>query len=225
MFTGLIDDVGTIERVLDTSAGRELTIACRYDDLASGESIAINGACLTVRSCGPRWFTVAAIVTTLDRTTVSAWTTGTRVNLERSLRATDRLGGHIVQGHVDGVGRVRAAKRRDDAWLIDIEVPEEVGELLVPHGAIAVDGVSLTVNELPARDVLQVSIIEYTLQHTTLGLLRPGDRVQLEADVLGKYVRRLLRPGAAEPVPTDQSGRDAASTRGGAAPYIGSAVS
>jgi riboflavin synthase len=194
MFTGLIDDIGIIERVLDTPAGRELTIACRYEDLIAGESIAINGACLTVRDCGPRRFTVAAIVTTLDRTTVANWTPGTRVNLERSLRATDRLGGHIVQGHVDGVGRVRGTSRRDDAWLIDVEVPDEVAELLVPHGAIAVDGVSLTVNEILGREVLQLSIIEYTLTHTTLGDLKAGDRVQVEADVIGKYVRRLVAP-------------------------------
>jgi riboflavin synthase len=199
MFTGLIDDVGTIERVLDTVAGRELTIACRYEDLASGESIAVNGACLTVRECRPRQFTVAAVVTTLERTTVANWETGTRVNLERSLRASDRLGGHIVQGHVDGVGRVRATSWRDDAWLIDIEVPDEISELLVPHGAIAVDGVSLTVNEVLGRDALQLSIIEYTLRHTTLGDLQPGDRVQVEADVIGKYVRRLMGLGAAAP--------------------------
>jgi riboflavin synthase len=194
MFTGLIDDIGTIERVLDTPAGRELTIACRYDDLTPGESIAINGACLTVRDCTPRRFTVAAIVTTLDRTTVANWTLGKRVNLERSLRASDRLGGHIVQGHVDGVGRIRGTSQREDAWLIDVEVPEDVAELLVPHGAIAVDGVSLTVNEILGRDVLQLSIIEYTLSHTTLGDLKAGDRVQVEADVIGKYVRRLVAP-------------------------------
>jgi riboflavin synthase len=194
MFTGLIDDVGTIERVLDTPAGRELTIACRYDDLVPGESIAVNGACLTVRDCAPHRFIVAAIVTTLDRTTVANWTSGTRVNLERSLRATDRLGGHIVQGHVDGVGRVRATSRREDAWLIDVEVPDDIADLLVPHGAIAVDGVSLTVNEILGRDALQLSIIEYTLAHTTLGALKAGDRVQVEADVIGKYVRRLVAP-------------------------------
>jgi riboflavin synthase len=171
-----------------------LTIACRYEDLAPGESIAINGACLTVRECAPRRFTVAAIVTTLDRTTVANWTAGTRVNLERSLRSSDRLGGHIVQGHVDGVGRVRGTSRREDAWLIDVEVPDDIAELLVPHGAIAVDGVSLTVNEILGRDALQLSIIEYTLRHTTLGSLKAGDRVQVEADVIGKYVRRLVAP-------------------------------
>jgi riboflavin synthase len=194
VFTGIIDDVGTIEQAAITPAGRELRVRCAYLDLAAGESIALNGACLTVRECGPEWFTAAAITTTLDRTTVGDWGVGTRVNLERALRAGDRLGGHLVQGHVDGVGQVLATAWRDDAWLIDIAVPPEIGELLVPHGSIAVDGVSLTVNEIPSTDVLQVSIIEYTIRHTTLGDYRSGSRVQLEADVVGKYVRRLVAP-------------------------------
>jgi riboflavin synthase len=194
VFTGIIDDIGTIEQATITPAGRELRVRCAYPNLVSGESIALNGACLTVRECGPEWFTVAAITTTLDRTTVGDWGVGTRINLERALRADDRLGGHLVQGHVDGVGRVLATAWRDDAWLIDIAVPPEIGELLVPHGSIAVDGVSLTVNEIPSTDVLQVSIIEYTIRHTTLGDYRSGSRVQLEADVVGKYVRRLVAP-------------------------------
>jgi riboflavin synthase len=171
-----------------------LRVRCAYPDLAVGESIALNGACLTVRECGPEWFAVAAVVTTLDRTTVGDWRVGTRLNLERALRAGDRLGGHLVQGHVDGVGEVLATAVRDDAWLIDIAVPSEIGELLVPHGSIAVDGVSLTVNAIPSTDVLQVSIIEFTKRHTTLGEYRSGTRVQLEADVIGKYVRRLVAP-------------------------------
>ena len=192
MFTGLVDDVGTITAVRDVDAGREFRIACRYDDLAPGESIACDGACLTVRELGPGWFTVAAVVTTLQRTTIASWGAGRRINLERSLRAGDRLGGHIVQGHVDGVGEVLATEQRGDAWLIDVAVTPDVDELLVPHGAVAVDGVSLTVNELPRPGVLQLSVIEFTLRHTTLGELRPGDRVHLEGDVVGKYVRRLV---------------------------------
>jgi riboflavin synthase len=194
MFTGLIDDVGTIDRVGDTPAGRELRVVCRYTDLQAGESIAVNGACLTVRDYGPGWFTAAAVVTTLDRTTIANWRAGTRVNLERSLRLGDRLGGHIVQGHVDGVGRVRTATARGDAFIIDVEVPDDLAELLVLHGSVAVDGVSLTVNDLPANDVLQLSIVEYTMRHTTLGTLRAGDLVQIETDMLGKYVRRLVAP-------------------------------
>ena len=106
MFTGIIDDVGAIDQATTTPVGRELRVRCAYPDLVPGESIALNGACLTVRESGPGWFTVAAITTTLDRTTVGEWDVGTRVNLERALRAGDRLGGHLVQGHVDGVGQV-----------------------------------------------------------------------------------------------------------------------
>jgi riboflavin synthase len=116
------------------------------------------------------------------------------VNLERAMKVGDRLGGHLVQGHVDAVGQVRDVTRRESALLLDIDVPQEVGRLLVPHGSITVDGVSLTVNRLPAPGVLQVSLIEWTEQHTTLGRLRPGDRVHLEADVIGKYVQALLAP-------------------------------
>ena len=192
MFTGLVDDVGTIERVIATDAGRELRVRCRYDDLADGESIAVNGACLTVREHGAGWFTAAAVVTTLGRTTIGDWKTGTRVNLERALRAGDRLGGHIVQGHVDCVGEVVALERRGDALLIDIAVPEEILLLMVPHGSVTVDGVSLTVNELPGAGAFQLSIIEYTERHTTLGASGIGDRVHVEADVIAKHVQRLF---------------------------------
>ncbi len=192
MFTGIIDDVGTIVDVETTDAGRTFRIECNYDDLTLGESIACQGACLTVREFGAGWFTVAAVVTTLDRTTIGEWSAGRRLNLERSMRPSDRMGGHIVQGHVDAVGTVISTERRDDAWLIDVSVPQEIDELLVPHGSIAVDGVSLTVNALPAPGVLQLSIIEYTLRHTALGDLRAGSRVHLEGDIVGKYVRRLL---------------------------------
>lgn len=192
MFTGLVDDVGTIDRVLATEAGRELRVRCRYDDLADGESIAMNGACLTVREHGAGWFTAAAVVTTLDRTTIGEWKAGTRVNLERALRAGDRLGGHIVQGHVDCVGEVVAVERRGDALLIDVAVPEESWLLMVPHGSVTVDGVSLTVNELPGPGIFQLSIIEYTERHTTLGALGRGSRVHVEADVIAKHVQRLF---------------------------------
>jgi riboflavin synthase len=192
VFTGLVDDVGTIERVVASDAGRELRVRCRYDDLGDGESIAVNGACLTVREHGAGWFTAAAVVTTLDRTTIGAWTNGTRVNLERALRAGDRLGGHIVQGHVDCVGEVAAIERRGDALLIDVAVPEDVALLMVLHGSVTVDGVSLTVNDLPGAGVFQLSIIEYTERHTTLGRLETGSRVHVEADVIAKHVQRLF---------------------------------
>jgi riboflavin synthase len=196
MFTGLIDDVGTIDRVAGSSAGREFRVRCGYGDLAEGESIAVNGACMTVRTCGDGWFTFAAVVTSVGRTTIGEWKAGDRVNLERSLRAGDRMGGHIVQGHVDGVGAVLSVNQVADAILADISVPSELFSLLVPHGSVTVDGVSLTVNEMPSENVLQISIIEYTARHTTLGALAAGDRVHLEGDVVGKYVRGLLAPYA-----------------------------
>jgi riboflavin synthase len=199
VFTGLVDDVGEITHVADTGAGRELRIARRYDDLVDGESVAVNGACLTVLAHGPEWFTVAAIVTTLGRTTIGDWTAGRRVNLERALRVGDRLGGHFVQGHVDGVAEVERVEQNGDARLVDLALPNGLAELMVQHGSVAVDGVSLTVNELlPARSPesgngLQLSLIDYTLEHTTLGGLSVGDRVHVEADMLGKYVQRLLK--------------------------------
>lgn len=201
MFTGLVDDVGTIERVTATEAGREFRVRCRYDDLVPGESIAVNGVCLTVRECAPHWFTAAAVTTTLERTTLGAWEAEERVNLERALHAGDRLGGHIVQGHVDGVGTVLATGEHGDALLVDVELPADLFELMVPHGSVTIDGVSLTVNEL-SRDehrgehqpMVQLSLIEYTRRHTTLGALRAGARVHVEADVVGKYVRQLLTP-------------------------------
>jgi riboflavin synthase len=194
VFTGLVDDVGTVDRVLDSPAGREFRVATRYDDLVEGESIALNGACLTVRELGPGWFTVAAVVTTLERTTIGNWQAGRRVNLERAMRVGDRMGGHIVQGHVDGVGTVTSLRRRDDAWLVDVALPEGLEDLVVPHGSITVDGVSLTVNHVPASGGAGLSIIEYTWRHTTFGDLREGDRVHVEMDVIGKFVKRLVAP-------------------------------
>jgi riboflavin synthase len=194
VFTGLVDDVGVIERVTLSPAGRELRIRCAYGDLTEGESIALNGACLTVVACGPRWFEVAAVETTLGRTTVGEWREGQRVNLERAMRADGRFGGHFVLGHVDGVARVAQIERRADATVIDLAIDAELGELMVPHGSLTVDGVSLTVNELPSSTSVQVSLIDHTLRHTTLGALAVGQRVHIEADIIGKYVRRLLVP-------------------------------
>jgi riboflavin synthase len=197
VFTGLVEGVGTLAAVADSAAGRELRVTADFADLALGESIALDGVCLTVREFGAGWFTVAAVVTTLERTTVGEWTAGRRVNLERAMRLGDRLGGHIVQGHVDGVGEVIDTRTEGDAWLVDVRVPDELGPLMVPHGSITVDGVSLTVNALPAPGVVQLSIIEYTLRHTALGRLERGAAVNVEADVIGKFVQRLAAPHVA----------------------------
>lgn len=197
MFTGLIDDVGTVASATDSAAGRELRVGCRYRDIAIGESIAVNGACLTVRECGPEWFTAAAVVTTLERTTIGTWTPGTRVNLERALRLGDRLGGHLVQGHVDGVARVDRVERRGDAVVVDLEVGA-LASMAVPFGSIAIDGVSLTVNALPRPEVVQLSLIDHTLRVTTLGDLAPGGTVHVEVDLVGKYLQRIAAPWLAQ---------------------------
>ena len=197
MFTGLVDDVGTILQAADTAAGRELRVRCSYRDLVDGESIALNGACLTVRAHGIDdggvWFSVAAVVTTIERTLIGSWGARDRVNLERALRVGDRLGGHLVLGHVDDVGVVTRTTMHGDAWLIDVALPSVLQPLMAMHGSLTLDGVSLTVNAL-ADDGVQLSIIDYTRSHTTLGALVVGDRVHIEADVLAKHVERLLAP-------------------------------
>jgi riboflavin synthase len=201
VFTGLIDDIGTIEHVATSDAGREFRIGCRYDDIREGESIAVSGVCLTVRESGQRWFVAAAMTTTLARTTLGAWTRDRRVNLERALRMGDAFGGHIVQGHVDGVGEVLDVRQARDARLIDVALPAAVADLAVPRGSIALDGVSLTVSEMTDATTARISLIEYTLRHTTLGDLKPGDGIHVEGDIIGKYVQRLLaayHPAAAE---------------------------
>ena len=154
----------------------------------------MNGACLTVREHGEGWFTAAAIVTTLERTTIGSWREGRRLNLERAMRLGDRLGGHLVQGHVDGVARVVETRTVSDATLIDLDLPPGLADVMVPHGSVTVDGVSLTVNDLLAPTILQLAIIDHTLRHTTLGALEAGDRVHVEGDVIGKYVQRLVAP-------------------------------
>ena len=192
MFTGLVSSIGVIESARPTAAGLEFRVSCAYSDLELGESISVSGVCLTVRDAGEHWFTTASMEATRSRTTAAHWQRATRVNLERALRATDRLGGHIVQGHVDAVGRVLAVRATADALLVDVDVGAELEELLVPHGSLAIDGVSLTINAIPAPAVAQVALIEYTRSHTTLGELREGSLVNVEGDVIGKYVRRLL---------------------------------
>jgi riboflavin synthase len=192
MFTGIITSIGTIRRSSNGPAGLELTIDCPLPNLDLGESIAVNGACLTVQSLEAGGFSAHIIRTSLERTCFGGYQPGLRVNLERALRLGDRLGGHLVQGHVDGVGTVESVEQRGDAHLLDLRVSRPVGEITVPLGSITVDGVSLTVNAKPGPDLVQISLIPFTLQHTTLGERRVGDRVHLEGDTIGKYVRALM---------------------------------
>lgn len=203
MFTGLISAVGEITAVDRSAAGLELTIQAPYVDLSVGESVAVAGACLTVvrllpaAGAGPDGsFTVHVVDTSVERTLFDRMAAGRKVNLERALAVGDRLGGHLVSGHVDGVGRVARVGQRQDARLLDIEVPPEVAAVTIPLGSIAVDGVSLTVNAIPGPGLVQVSLIPITLRDTTLGSVVPGDPVHLEGDVIGKYVRALHQPWA-----------------------------
>ncbi|OGU35069.1 MAG: riboflavin synthase subunit alpha [Gemmatimonadetes bacterium RIFCSPLOWO2_12_FULL_68_9] len=193
MFTGIVTARGRVVAAERTGDRLTLSIGSPYPDLTAGESIAVSGACLTVVEVDDGCFTVDVVTTTRGRTRLADLRVGDEVNLERALRVGDRLGGHFVQGHVDGVGTVVVARQSEDALLVDVEVPPELAEVTVLHGSIAVDGVSLTVNAVPAPGRIQVALIPFTLEHTTLGALQAGDRVHLEGDLIGKFVRQLVK--------------------------------
>ncbi len=198
MFTGIITAVGSVERVEPGAGGTALRIAAPYQDLALGESISVDGACLTVERFGPGWFTVHVVATSLERTAFGAYAAGRKVNLERALAVGERLGGHLVSGHVDGVGRVTASRAAADAWLLDLTLPPAVAQVTIPLGSITVNGVSLTVNTLPTSESCQVSLIPHTRAVTTLGELKVGDPVHLEGDMVGKYVKQFVTPWQAK---------------------------
>ncbi|MFL5543011.1 MAG: riboflavin synthase [Longimicrobiaceae bacterium] len=199
MFTGIVEEIGTVEEVRPEGNGTVFTISAGTvrEGMGLGDSIAVDGACLTVTSLPDHAFTVQAVGTTLGRTTFGGFAVGRRVNLERALALGQRLGGHVVQGHVDGLGEVVSIRRSEELVLIDFAMPEDVAAVTVLRGSITLNGVSLTVNELPRPGVCQVSIIPFTWEHTNLADLAEGDRVNLEGDTIGKYVRHLLgQPGA-----------------------------
>lgn len=191
MFTGLIESIGTVERLDDSPAGRRLRVgAALAGELQLGESIAVSGVCLTVVDRDASGFAADVSPETLRVTTLGGLAVGRRVNLERSLRADARLGGHFVLGHVDATTRVRSWEAQGESWWLALELPEAIAAWVVQKGSIAVDGISLTVASLD-RDQLGIQIIPFTREHTTLGDRRPGDRVNLEADIIGKYAARL----------------------------------
>jgi riboflavin synthase len=194
MFTGIVEELGTVKAIAPNATGARLEIAAArvLEDAELGASIAVNGCCLTVVGLGPGWWAADAVEESLRRTCLGALRPGDRVNLERPVRLADRLGGHLVQGHVDGVARVRDVRQERDARLVDVTLPPPLAELVVPRGSIALDGVSLTVSEILDGDTVRLSLTEYTLSHTTLGDLRPGDEVHVEGDIIGKYVQRLV---------------------------------
>lgn len=193
MFTGLISDVGVVERITPRSGGARLTLrpaALPVDDLTLGESVSCSGACLTVVERGGGLVSFDAVPETLSRTTMGGWRTGTRVNLERALRLSDRLGGHLVAGHVDAVGELLARAVEGEGARLTFSLPAALAPLVAEKGSIAIDGVSLTVASA-GRDRFEVALIPETLARTTLGEARAGTRVNLEADVVARHVARL----------------------------------
>jgi riboflavin synthase len=195
VFTGLIEEVGLVARADSTARGQRIEIDAKVvvTDLKIGDSVAVNGVCQTVVELTDRAFAVEAMMPTLARTTLGDLGKGARVNLERALTLGARLGGHMVQGHVDGVGRVVNVQRAAEHVLMDIAVPEDVADVTVLHGSITVDGVSLTVNDIPTDGVIQVALIPHTWEHTNLADLREGSNVNLEGDMIGKFVVAYMK--------------------------------
>lgn len=197
MFTGIVSDIGTVRalgRTGDTDTRLEITTSYDTADIPLGASIACSGVCLTVVEKGPGWFAVSASAETLDRTTIGDWAPGRGVNLERSLRLGDELGGHLVFGHVDGVGSIAEVEPDGESRRVTFAAPPDLMRLIAVKGSISVDGVSLTVNEV-GDGRFGVNLIPHTLLVTTFGSGGEGDRVNLEIDMLARYVARLLETG------------------------------
>ena len=195
MFTGIIEELGEVEAIDTSDDGARLRIrAGLASDLREGDSIAVNGACLTATTAGNGSFEAEVMNQTLALTTLGTLRASSPVNLELPLRATDRLGGHVVQGHVDGTATVVELVDDGFAKRLRVELPEELQEYVVERGSIAIEGVSLTVSGLTDTG-LEVSLIPETLERTTLGDLAPGDRVNVECDVLARYIKRQLSAG------------------------------
>lgn len=192
MFTGLVQDLGTVDAVDATDQGLRLRLRTALaDEVAEGDSVAVNGVCLTATRVDREGFAADAMHETLRRCTLRAAAPGGSVNLELALRAGDRLGGHVMQGHVDGVGEVAAIEEDGFARVVRVRAPQELLRYVVEKGSIALDGVSLTVAAV-TEDGVSVSLVPETLERTTLGAVVPGDPVNLEVDVLAKYVEKLV---------------------------------
>jgi len=196
MFTGIVEDTGKITRIEHKGQEKRLTLELpsHLTELQLGDSININGVCLTVVQKNDRRIEVDLSPETLQKTTLSELKEGDQVNLERALRLSDRLGGHIVTGHVDGIGEITESREGRGFLQLKIRIPDSVSRYVVQKGSIAIDGISLTVNEFQEGEI-QVTLIPYTIKKTTLQRKRVGDRVNLEGDVLGKYVEKFLSRG------------------------------
>lgn len=196
MFTGLIEEVGAVRRLQRQGAFQRLEVSARLvlEGSRLGDSINVNGVCQTAVEIGTDYFAVESVEETLQRTTLGTLRPGEPVNLERSVRLQDRLGGHLVLGHVDGVGRISRLEERQREWLLSVEPPAELLRYIAFKGSIAIDGISLTVAQVEGR-AFTAAIIPHTFDHTTLGKRRRGDAVNLEVDLIARYVERLLRAG------------------------------
>ncbi len=195
MFTGIVEGLGEIVGKRSMSKGYRLEIRAPFDlsDTKLGDSIAVNGACLTVIEISDPCFAVDVSPETLSRTTLGDLSLGSKVNLERALRLGDRLGGHIVSGHIDGIGRVISRQETGEFIFYTIEIPAELSKYVIEKGSIAIDGISLTINKVTGAEI-KLAIIPHTAKLTTMGFRRPGDRVNIEVDLIGKYIENLLRP-------------------------------
>jgi riboflavin synthase len=194
VFTGIIEEIGIVEKIVPGKESRRFRISAQkiMENLSMDSSVSVNGVCMTVTQILPKSFETMAMSKTLQQSLLGQVKKGSKVNLERALRMGDRLGGHLVQGHVDGIGRVIAIRKQGDAILFSIQMPEELLHYVILRGSVAVNGVSLTVAELH-EDRILVSVIPHTFNHTTLQLLKAGSLVNVETDLFGKYVERLLK--------------------------------
>lgn len=198
MFTGIITDIGTVTSVEERAGERRFVIGTNFDlsDAAMGASIACDGCCLTVVEKTTNSFTVDVSAESLSKTTLGSWAEGTRINLERSLRLGDELGGHIVSGHVDAVARIKAIDPVGDSYRITIAVPDHLAHFIAPKGSVALNGISLTVNDVNGSE-FQVNIIPHTWQVTNLSDKKTGDPINMEVDMLARYAARILGKEAA----------------------------
>jgi riboflavin synthase len=201
MFTGLIQGIGKLQQISDSAEGKQLSIHCPtlIEDIHVDDSIAVNGVCLTATACDAQGFTAHAIHTTLDKTTLGQLKSGECVNLELAMRASDRLGGHLVQGHVNAIGRISSIDPRGNNWQIHVDFPVYLRRYMIAEGSITLDGISLTIAAL-SDNQLMVSIIPHTLSHTTLHQKTVGDAVNIEVDIMAKYIENFLLadPGLAK---------------------------
>ena len=194
MFSGIVEAIGLVRAVSDHAETRriEFEVPDFAAELGLGDSVSVDGACLTVVAVDGDAFSADVIGTTLERTVAGRYAAGSRVNLERALRVGDRLDGHLVQGHVDGIGRLVRSVKEGEFWLMDFTLPSSVHGETIEHGSVTLNGVSLTVSELLPESGVRIGVIPFTHSHTTLGRLEPGDPVNVEGDVIGEYVARIL---------------------------------